>query len=429
MTRRRERHEALPAVVYTGYTRQKPYNKEDWGPQTALYVAPPSWYNRSWSQVEACVDEIHPGPPYRTGGPFDHYKATDPCLPLQGYGVYQAKDSYGNIYEYDGAFFPSGAGPIANLGTLKPCTDTIWKSYGAGDISSYGATGWARYQPIKPTVDIGQSVYEIKQTIPMLRTTAKGLSELFNSYRSFASYSIKSSAKKAADQWLNTQFGWKPLISDIMKLLSLQEKLEKQYQHLVRYNGKWHKRGGIVNNLEPATVTTRTTSTCFYTGGLNGTLTQPGYAGQWTNTATNTRQQVWFEGRFRYYIPEMELSTWRTDYFKRLGLGITPTLIYDLTPWSWLIDWFTNLGDVVENIGTAGQSVAKYAYIMGHTQVVKTVDTCLPIGGKVAQGHYEFALERKQRVAANPFGFGLQWFSLSPLQWSILGALGIGRIH
>jgi hypothetical protein len=35
--------------------------------------------------------------------------------------------------------------------------------------------------------------------------------------------------------------------------------------------------------------------------------------------------------------------------------------------------------------------------------------------------------ETKKRVPASPFGFGITWDGLSPLQVSILGALGITR--
>lgn len=424
--RKRTRNVALPGYLPTGIASQwldgdmsKSYS------QTQLYVGPPTWYNRSWSNVEVCLDELHPGPPYKTGGPFDYFRATDPCVPLQGNGVYEA--TLGRwTYRYEGGFFPSGQGPITNLATmLNPPSN--WTGV-CPDVSSYGATGWKMYQPIKPVVNLGQTLYEIRELPRMLHTTAKGFRDTYRAITSGVAKKTLLNPKWYADHWLNTQFGWSPFLNDMAKLFDLQKRLARRYQWLVANNGKWKKRGGAVKKTEQENSSTMYNTTCFYTGGLNMALTEPGLAGQKTVVLDVTKTDIWFEARMRYWLPNMEpYDKWRKDYLSRLGLNPTPSLVYELTPWSWLLDWFTNIGDVIENVSNYGTVVAKYAYVMGHTHRIKRVSTTLPLGNGVAHGSYEFMLERKQRVAANPFGFGLQWSQLTPWHWSILGALGIGR--
>ena len=113
------------------------------------------------------------------------------------------------------------------------------------------------------------------------------------------------------------------------------------------------------------------------------------------------------------------------------GLTLTPEVVWNIIPWSWLIDWFTNVGDVIANVdnGIAENLVAKYAYIMGETRyewVATSTFNCIT-GGTHAMSHVS-NLERKKRGAAEPFGFGMTKDLLSKRQVSILGALGLSRL-
>jgi hypothetical protein len=56
------------------------------------------------------------------------------------------------------------------------------------------------------------------------------------------------------------------------------------------------------------------------------------------------------------------------------GFQPTPSLIYNLTPWTWLIDYFTNLGDLYDNLsrGVEDRLIAEYFYLM-HERTRKSV--------------------------------------------------------
>jgi hypothetical protein len=118
------------------------------------------------------------------------------------------------------------------------------------------------------------------------------------------------------------------------------------------------------------------------------------------------------------------------------GTRITPELVWNLAPWSWAFDWFTNAGDVIHNISLLGVDglVLQYGYAMRSMNVkhemVQTVTSGL--GGRnlgfggLTSTRLVFT-ETKQRIRANPYGFGIDDLSLSGRQLAILAALGLTK--
>jgi hypothetical protein len=108
-----------------------------------------------------------------------------------------------------------------------------------------------------------------------------------------------------------------------------------------------------------------------------------------------------------------------------------------MLPFSWLVDWFTNVGDVVSNVSTLGSSLQlAYGYIMVEDRWQRTVegdygpdDYYLRTGTSVRENikssvtHY-----RKRRLKASPFGFTVSFQDLSMGQKAILTALGLSRL-
>jgi hypothetical protein len=116
-----------------------------------------------------------------------------------------------------------------------------------------------------------------------------------------------------------------------------------------------------------------------------------------------------------------------------LGVDLTPEVVWNLTPWSWAVDWFSNVGDVLSNISdTIDDSLLmRYGYIMEHTIVRDTYTRKYdrPFWDKsvLLDSGVSLVTETKLRRRANPFGFGMSWEGLSPKQLSILASLGITR--
>jgi len=100
-------------------------------------------------------------------------------------------------------------------------------------------------------------------------------------------------------------------------------------------------------------------------------------------------------------------------------------------PWSWAVDWFVDVGDILTNWtnwAIDGQ-VLLYGYIMEHKLHEKTYTYVGKTGfpGNVQPSGVKMVVETKIRRQATPYGFGLSWDGFSARQIAILTALGLSR--
>jgi hypothetical protein len=112
------------------------------------------------------------------------------------------------------------------------------------------------------------------------------------------------------------------------------------------------------------------------------------------------------------------------------GTTITPDVLWELTPWSWAVDWFTNAGDVINNVTNFSQFglIMQYGYMMEtySTKILNTLDRSGLLGHEDQVPPPSSAtIVSKVRREANPFGFGLSNSSLSLEQIAIAAAVGI----
>jgi hypothetical protein len=164
----------------------------------------------------------------------------------------------------------------------------------------------------------------------------------------------------------------------------------------------------------------------------------------------------WFEGVFTYALPS-STDSWKralgfgSDADALYGIALSPSVLWELTPWSWAVDWFTNAGDVINNVTSFGLAglVMRYGYMMeesierivaeGRCPDANVGDFAIVGNNKqpaivnlrhVPSGTYVVGTESvtKRRRPASPFGFSVGWEGLSPTQLAITAALGITRV-
>jgi hypothetical protein len=282
-------------------------------------------------------------------------------------------------------------------------------------------------------MNVPNFAYEMREIPGMVAKTAAGLKSMGKDF-----------VRDPGGHYLNHQFGWAPYFRDLMQILDLQETLEKRLRQLRRDNGRPIRRGMTLRkNQRSENVQTLTNSVPMLNPVLSSNLVynQPGYQ---KITKLIFREDVWFEAVFRYWVPELADPRKSDLRLRALLLGLTPTadVIYKSTPWSWLVDWFSSTGSVLQNmtLNSAYHLTAKYAYVMGHT----SYDYQTTGNGRYRAGEFlgtnntqEFncwctthhKYEFKKRTEANPYGFGVTDGDLNAYQWSILAALGLAKLR
>lgn len=254
-------------------------------------------------------------------------------------------------------------------------------------------------------------------------------------------------SKSDADAWLGFQFGWKPFLGDMESLINSYFTVNAKLQQCIRDNGRFVRRKGLMSSTEDNPVTTELyethskayTSWCVLPNSFSEGLSVPyptgsGYLSESVIDSVTT-EKIWFSGCFRYWVPSFDGPDKPVAHMQNIlrmyGLRISPLLIWNLTPWSWLTDWVGNIGVNIANYTTAvgDNMAAKYAYIMKetHTRVRNRtwVNLCPPYGMQTFEWDRGYIVKTRRR--ASQFGFSIDWPNFTARQWSILAALGISR--
>lgn len=297
----------------------------------------------------------------------------------------------------------------------------------ASDLNVWGTKAIQRVTPGNSPADAAQALIELRR---------EGLPQLFGA----ASLRNRTQiARSAGEEYLNAEFGWKPLVRDLVSTALAASTSEKILRDLVRGSGRHVRRRMSFPDQVSNTFITGTGSKCFVSGG--------NYAGGWFSPVQNNRwsvhtrtvRKISFSGAFTYYVPPEILMAGIVGSIERanhlFGLDLTPDLLWNITPWSWLSDWFFNIGDIISNLDNfrTDGTVMRYGYVMSETEITKTISCHTTQNVKVTSGSVPTYVTttlrtiRKQRARATPYGFGLNPSSFTGRQWAILGALGMTR--
>jgi hypothetical protein len=225
------------------------------------------------------------------------------------------------------------------------------------------------------------------------------------------------------DEYLNLQFGIIPTVSDTQRLIEALQ--NPKLRSAVRESlTKEHR---VRKTIDKGTTHT---SRALTSGEM---ASSSGLTGQSGTLSVTTEYKVWSSITFIDYQIN-ELNRLLNDLDAKLGgIGVIPTAIdiWNLIPWSWFIDWFTNFNHVITNLSYLGRNglAIRRGYLMAHYTTREVHYKKGLILGQPFTTSGEILTERKYRVRASPFGFGYTWKDFDPFQLSILGALGISRLR
>jgi len=249
--------------------------------------------------------------------------------------------------------------------------------------------------------------------------------------------SVRDVYKAGSDEYLNVQFGWKPLAQDVSDTAYAIVRAHDLIEQVVRDSGKVvRRRYSFPPTRSISETVIGTNLTAVKVAGSDRTsLYDPTTTGQGKVTRIREITQTrWFSGAFTYHLPDYgsDLLEQLGQANRLLGLNLDPEVLWNLTPWSWAIDWFSSVGDVIHNVNARASDglVLRYGYIMEHS-IVSDIYSFSGPTGFVSSGvrplEVKLVTETKIRRKATPFGFGLTLSALSNTQKAIMAALGMSR--
>lgn len=382
---------------------------------------------------------------YRSGGTFYKYGiqlSFDKGFPFTGlirnsvyYGDYLAKGiAFGSM----------------DVRTLTP----PWlPSIGEVDTqlkAQYSAKGYARTRPGNPVATAGQFLIELRDLPSMLplsifRGPFQGIPKRA---KRFVAEAMKIPGQNQGNLHLLWQFGWKPFIRDLQRMYFLWQTMDKHLAKLVRENGKNIRRQASLESQDTYVIDDRGAYGFpgAYVNGFPGEIITVGNGSSSYLSWKRTSVKAWYVASYQYYMPDIGSSQWTTAAKRALfGINPTPELIWNVLPWSWLTDWFVNVGDVISNISeNAVQNLRQnYSYIMVKSSTTTNWSTISKWSGlsngppfvhRWAPGSFtwftETIRETKVRVGGgSPYQLSPIIGDLTADQWGIAAALGLSKVH
>jgi len=433
-----------PETVVTGIF-QKRHNGLATGNWVFDFVNP-AFYGTKFREAQITMDSVHLGPPYTEGGNFlsrryaDNPRTKFSPRGVMGIGTYTRADQ---LQRYIGGFAPPPperfhpAGPdrfaFEALGLENLLTEV---SVDKPSMGTWGDKAWSRTKPKLEKASGFVFGRESRDIPKMLMTSAAAFGWKFKSMGGRFSSTGVMTPHYVADQFLNQQFGWMPFISDLRKFNDLINDYSKLKYELTAKNGKWVR--------QRVTLQTETISTRLAFG--TGAWCSPGL---WNTTWCSTKAQwelfqevetsVTAVGCFKFYRPEFDssddkyMSKWN-EIMRMItlsGFRVNPINIYKSTPWTWAMDWVSNLGDHIGQLNDElVDSIAnKYLYVMQSKKTTRRHHEVYPFKNSPTLAlDFERVIESKERQeGTSPYGFSLTPEDLSPRQLLIALALGVMR--
>lgn len=375
----------------SGFNPYEPYTQEYVDTMTMETFSHPGWRSRTGSGD--------------VGGPWSLSKVEHRITPCYLY-------SHGTGPDIQGPFVASQR---VAAGSITPSNAA---SINKSTLVGLGTTAIARSLPTNPSTNLAVTLGELKSDgVPtfigsgLLKERAKSLRGL-----------KYDPAKGAAQDYLSYQFGWKPMMADLLSFVKTVRDSHEIIEQYRKDSDKKIRRRYVFPPTQSSQISNGR-DFCLDVSGLQGNA--------YTTQISESRS--WFSGAFRYYVPvgndlASKLARYKQYADKLYGIELTPEVVWNLAPWSWAADWFSNTGDVMHNISRLGQDglAMQYGYMMSSNE---TTYTHVFKPDKGSQGTFVRVSKNALRLPASPYGFSVSYDGLSNRQKAITAALGITRVR
>jgi hypothetical protein len=342
--------------------------------------------------------------------------------------------------------FYTNAGSAGTPQFVIPSTS---KAAVAGYIQSatdYGLVGYNRTKPGQSSADLLVSAKELlSDGLPSIPLSTMLKRVPMRSIPMHLDRDIRA-FKNLGSEYLNIVFGWKPFIKDLRALYKTMKTIDAQVNRLIAQNGHAIRRRAVLKSTSESVEEVKV-FTSTYVNIYGGGNPWPSGKTRWSRTTTD-EEEIWYSARYRYWIPKPLSWQWQAKARAVLfGAYPTPGNLYAAMPWSWLVDWFASIGEVLNAIGpTAVDNLVQlYGFTMRKTthKVVCSswtahagFDNYNPsIGFGYTYAGHDLSTQsvytdvvKSRSGGFSPFGPDKVAAGFTPYQLSILSALSLTRL-
>ncbi len=306
--------------------------------------------------------------------------------------------------------------------TVNPMTDS--------ELLNLGSKAIANTTPTNPASSVVQTLGElITEGLPKALSAIPTLAERAAILRS------------AGDKYLNVQFGWIPFLNDLFGIFRAVIEFNSIVRQYERDSGRWVRRKYRFPVLATASANISLGTGQVGMLGLSRSDIQSFFLSPGLDTGNlsymdTVQQRTWFSGCYTYYLnggqQSLDKLVRAEDEINRvLGTRLTPDVIWQITPWTWLFDWFFNAQEAITNFSRfqSDSLVLRYGYLMRHTvasRIYAVGPLYLKSGGTITPKK-TFQVVQKERYRATPYGFALNVEDFNPQRIATLIALGFTK--
>jgi hypothetical protein len=211
----------------------------------------------------------------------------------------------------------------------------------------------ARTNPSAPYVDVPVDILDTRLGLQRLGARMDYLTRERTTL-------ARARVRQTGDRWLTNQFSISPLVGDIAKLLFLNEQMERRIATINRlYNGKGFRKTVLIGRYEAFAA-----NQLLYLQS-NGVVIY-----NYFDVRTYVELKVhcrWYPQTIFAVAPlPSEISALARRAL--LGLTVDVSTAWELMPWSWLVDWFSNISEFLIANRNVVPAVLTGVFPMRHTK-------------------------------------------------------------
>jgi len=174
---------------------------------------------------------------------------------------------------------------------------------------------------------------QLGQTVGMIKHPFKSLNRYWR--RDVKKLTCRQAAKLGADVWLESRYGWRNLYYDVRALALAYNEARQHLAYLAERSGRWTSYARTQTDVVPYP-----SASLGNLGNLSSLLIVP--------TLVEYSRYATFSADFRLNDAAAHWST-MDAMMQRLGTGQVLEALWDLVPFSFVVDWIINVQDLIGN--------------------------------------------------------------------------------